>query len=307
MLVNAPEYSNWAYWDNIVEQYIRGKHPFVLIPNIEQQLWEYFKYCLRSRNRYFFQHPLIPVIKASFEKNTYTLKKGTEMFRARNDDQHAIWNENLRYAEILSTPKHLHSLKNMGYDSTKLEELQANYVEVLSSPETEHFKEKLHRGFQGYDADGCGAPPSDKASAGRCNSEGVAYLYAAQEEHTAVAEIRPYVGDTISIATIQPKRDLMLVNLDYDPSATVSGAEFFYNEIQQEFARVNRGEKRDYLITQYITSLVEHSGYDGLCFRSSLVKDGTNYLIFQPTDCTAVSSKICYLNGVQYQYFQFRP
>lgn len=307
MLDNAPAYSDFAYWDNIVDQYIQRKQPLVLIPNIERQIWDYFKYCLKRQNRYFFQHPLIPAIKASFEKNTYILKKGTEMFRARNDDQHAIWKENLRYAEILSIPKYLNSLKNMGYDSTKLEEMQVNHVNILNAPETKYFKEKLDRGFQGFDADGCGAPPSDKALSGRCNSEGVAYLYAAQEEHTAVAEIRPYVGDTISIATMRPKKDLMLVNLDYNPAATVSGAEFFYNEIQEEFARVNRGEKRDYLITQYITSLVEHSEYDGLCFRSSLVKDGTNYVIFKPADCEAVSSKICYLSGVQYQYFQFKP
>lgn len=306
MLNNAPEYSDLTYWDNIVDQYIQGKQPLVLIPNIEQQIWYYFKYCLKSQNRYFFQHSLISVIQESFEKNVSILRKDTKIFRARSDDQHTIWNENWRYSEIISTPKHLESLRSMEYDSTKLAEMQANYVKVLNAPETKRFKEKLDRGFQGYDADGCGAPPSELASAGRCNSEGVAYLYAAQEEHTAVAEIRPYVGDTISIATLQPKRDLKLVNLDYDPSAVVSGSEFFYNEIQQEFSQVNKGKKNDYLITQYITSLVAHSGYDGLCFRSSLVEDGTNYVIFNSNDCAAISSKICYLTGVQYQYFQFR-
>lgn len=307
MLKNAPEYSDLIYWDNIVDQFIQGKQPLVLIPNIERQIWDYFKYCLKSQNRYFFQHPLIPVIKASFEKNFYILKKDTELFRARNDNQHIIWNENWRYAEIMSEPKYMERLRNSGYDTTKLAEMQANYVKVLNAPETKRFKEKLDRGFQGYDADDCGAPPPELASAGRCNSDGVAYLYIAQEEHTAVAEIRPYVGDTISIATLRPKRDLKLVNLDYDPSAVVSGSEFFYNEIQQEFSQVNKGQKNDYLITQYITSLVAHSGYDGLCFRSSLVEDGTNYVVFNPADCEAISSKICYLKGVQYQYFQFRP
>ena len=306
MLDNAPEYSDLTYWNDIVDQFILGKYPLVLIPNIEQQIWDCFKYCLKSQNRYFFHHPLVPVIKASFEKNIYVLKKETEIFRARNDNQHAIWNENWRYAEIMSTPKYLERLRNSGYDSTKLEEMCTNHSSVLNDPETIRIKDKLDRGFQGYDVDGCGAPPSKLVPAGRCNSEGVSYLYAAQEEHTAVAEIRPYVGDTISIATLQPKRDLRLVNLDYDPAATVCGTEFFYNEIQQEFARVNRGQKSDYLITQYITSLVAHSGYDGLCFRSSLVKDGTNYVVFQPNDCEAVSSKICYLRGVQYQYFQFK-
>lgn len=198
-------------------------------------------------------------------------------------------------------------LRNAGCDSSKLDAIRDNFTNALNDPEIKKFKEKLNRGFQGYDVDSCGAPPSDKALAGRCNPEGVAYLYTAREEHTAVAEIRPYVGDTISIATLLPTRDLRLVNLDYDPSAIVHGTEFLFNEIQKEFAQVNRGQKSDYLITQYITSLINHLGYDGICFRSSLVKDGTNYLVFQPDICKAVSSKICYLEGAQYQYFPFRP
>ena len=149
MLDNSQEYSNLAYWDNIVDQYIQGKQPLVLIPNIEGQIWEYFKYCLKSQNRYFFQHPLISVIKESFEKNVSILKKDTEIFRARSDDRHTMWNENWRYTEIMSTPKYLESLRSMEYDSTKLAEMQANYANVLNAPETKRFKEKLDRGFQG--------------------------------------------------------------------------------------------------------------------------------------------------------------
>ena len=307
MLDNAPQFSDLAYWDNIVNRFIQHEYPYVLIPDIERQIWDYFKYCLKSQNRYFFENPLITIIKESFQKNIYILKKDTKIFRARNDDQHKLWKENLDYSVFMDTPRSLENLKNINYDSAKLEELRTNYYNILNSPESARIKDKLDRGFQGYDADGCGAPPSEKALAGRCNCEGVAYLYAAQEEHTAVVEIRPYVEDTISIATLKPIRDLRLVNLDYDPSVMISGAEFFYNEIQQEFARVNRGQKNDYLITQYITSLAEHLGYDGLCFRSSLVEDGTNYVVFQSDNCKAVSSKICYLKGVKYQYFQFKP
>lgn len=307
MLKNAPQYSDLVYWNDVVNQYIQGNYPYVLIPNIERQIWEFFKYCLKSQNRYFFEHPLISVIKESFEKNIYILKSDTEIFRARNDEKNTLWRENWWYADIMSTPKYLKSLSNRGYDNTKLEELHANYIKTINGPEMKRLKNRFDRGFRGYDEDGCGAPPPELASSGRCNSEGVSYLYAAREEHTAVAEIRPYVGDTISIAVLQPVRDLKLVNLDYDPSAIVSGAEFFYNEIQQEFARVNRGQKSDYLITQYVTSLAEHSKYDGLCFRSSLVEDGTNYVIFKPDNCKAVSSDIFFLRDVQYQYFKFRP
>lgn len=307
MLKNAPEYSDLNYWDNVVNQYIHGQYSYVLIPNIERLIWEYFKFCLKSQNRYFFQNPLIPVIKEAFEKHIYILKKDSEIFRARNDDQHVLWNKNWQYCEIMSTSQYLESLRNTGYDGVRVEEISADYTNRLNSLEVTSMREKLDRGFQAFDVDGCGAPPSELACAGRCNSEGVAYLYAAREEHTAVAEIRPYVGDTISVASLQPCQDLNLVNFDYDPSAVICGAEFFFNEIQQEFSLVNKGKKSDYLITQYIASLVEHSGYDGLCFRSSLVEDGTNYVIFRSESCKAVASKICYLKNVQYQYFQFKP
>ena len=307
MLKNAPPYSNSSYWDNVVTQYFQGDYRYTLVPDIERQLWEYFKYCLKSKNRFFFENPLISVIKDSFEKNTFVLKKDTDVFRARNDDNHTLWWKTIDFYELLETPYHIQSLESMGYEHSKLEELRRNYEKTLNSPKNKYLKEKLDRGFQGYDAEDCGAPPSEKAKAGRCNSEGVAYLYVAQEEHTAVAEIRPHTKDTISLATLRPKRDLKLVDFFYDEKDTVHGEKFFYNTIQEEFSKINRGEIGEYLSTQYITSLVENLGYDGLRFHSSLVKNGTNYVIFHPQDCEPCSSKICYLLDVQYQYFQLKP
>lgn len=167
MLRIEPGYSDSAYWDNITTQYINENPSYFYVPDIESRIWGYFKYCLRSQNRYFFKNSLIPVIKASFEKNSDILKKDTEIFRARNDDQHSLWGENQRYSDIMSTPKYMERLRNAGCDSSKLDAIRDNFTNALNDPEIKKFKEKLNRGFQGYDVDSCGAPPSDKALAGR--------------------------------------------------------------------------------------------------------------------------------------------
>ena len=99
-------------------------------------------------------------------------------------------------------------------------------------------------------------------------------------------------------------RDLCLVNFDFETTKVVNGKDFLFNDIQRDFAKINKTQNGDYLITQFIASLIEHLGYDGLCFRSSLVKDDTNYVIFNSSDCPAVSSKLVYLSEVNYVYGQ---
>ena len=196
----------------------------------------------------------------------------------------------------------LKELEERNIASDTLAELWKKHEDFINSQETKEIKQRIESGFQGFNASGSSAPPKGTASAGRCNSEGVSYLYASLEEHTAIAEIRPFIRDSISVAVLQPARDLHLVNFDFEPTAVVNGRDFLFNDIQRDFSKINKTQDGDYLITQFIASLIEHLGYDGLCFRSSLVKDGTNYVIFNPNDCPAVSSKLVYLSEVNYVY-----
>ena len=299
-----PAYSDDAYWTDIIEQYIQNnnKHPGWY--NIEFYMWEYFKDCLKRNNRFFFEHPLLPVLKAEFERNVCTLPQGTVMYRARIDCDSKLWNEWNEYCRIASTPKELKYFEKRGLPADKLAAIQKEYEVFINSEETQRIKQRIESGFQGFDAKGSSAPPKGTASAGRCNPEGVSYLYAALEEHTAIAEIRPFIRDSISVAVLNPSRDLRLVNFDYEPTEIVNGRDFLFDDIRRDFARINKTQNGDYFITQFIAALIEHLGYDGLCFRSSLVKDGTNYVIFNPDNSPAVSSKLVYLSEVNYVYGQ---
>lgn len=51
-----------------------------------------------------------------------------------------------------------------------------------------------------------GAPPADKAGAGRANAAGQVVLYVADEEKTAVSEVRPARGFYVSVAKLTLKR-----------------------------------------------------------------------------------------------------
>lgn len=299
-----PEYTNDAYWTEVINQYIQNDNKYLGVCDIESHFWEYFKDCLKRNNRFFFEHPLLPVLKDEFERNACTLLQDTAIYRARIDCDRKLWNEWKAYCRIESEPKELKNLEKRDVPTAKLAELWKEYEDFVNSEQIKEIKKRIESGFQGFDANGSSAPPKGKASAGRCNPEGVSYLYAALEEHTAIAEIRPFFRDSISVAVLKPVRDLRLVNFDFDPTATVNGRDFLFNDIQRDFSKINKNKNEDYLITQFITALIEHCGYDGLCFRSSLVKAGTNYVIFNPSNCPTISSKLIYLFEVNYVYGQ---
>ena len=297
-----PAYTDDAYWTDVIEQYIQNDNNHPGWYNIEYYMWEYFKDCLKRSNRFFFEHPLLPVLKSEFDRNACVLSQGTEIYRARIDRDSKLWNEWNDYCSIESTPKRLNDLEKRDVPADKLAELWTGYEEFVNSEKTKEIKQRIESGFQGFDAIGSSAPPRGTAGAGRCNPEGVSYLYAALEEHTAIAEIRPFIRDAISVSIHKPTRDLHLVNFDFEPTAVVNGRDFLFDDIRRDFAKINKTQNGNYSITQFITAMIEHLGFDGLCFRSSLVKDGTNYVIFNPENCPALSSKLVFLSEVNYVY-----
>ncbi len=302
-MIDIPAYTDDTYWTDLIHQYSQDKNKYVQWFNVEYHMWAYFKSCLIRKNRFFFEHPLLPLLKKEFAEHTCLLKQGTEIFRARIDHESRLWNEWHRIEELKCQPKMIDRLESTTLsDKSIIDELRKKYIAELNNEEVLRIKARLDSGFQGFDASGSTAPPSEYAAAGRCNPQGVSYLYAALEEHTAIAEIRPYIKDTISIALLKPVRDLQLVNFDFDPSAVVKGEDFLFNDIQRDFSRINKTQDGNYLVTQFIASFIEHLGYDGLCFRSSLVKDGTNYVIFNSKNCPPISSELCVLPEVTYNY-----
>lgn len=132
------------------------------------------------------------------------------------------------------------------------------------------------------------APPAPIASTGRLNRPGVSVLYVASNVPTAIAEIRPHPGHSISVGAFQSKRALRMA--DFNPDIVkYSASDLKLDEysIINAFDRsmstpVTPQEQNSYLITQVLAEVLRRSGYDGVRFRSS-VSSGENLCVFQPS------------------------
>ncbi len=64
-------------------------------------------------------------------------------------------------------------------------------------------------------------PLKDSATEGRANPKGIPCLYVASERETAMSEIRPWIGSTVSVAKFSNKNELRLIDFSKHPNVTL--------------------------------------------------------------------------------------
>ena len=132
------------------------------------------------------------------------------------------------------------------------------------------------------------ALPPPKASAGRMNRSGVSVLYVSSEIETAVAEVRPHPGHTISVGGFRPSRRLRIARFDVQISKFCAS-----DKRLDEFAVIYHidtllslpvvpEERHRYAATQLLSDILVRRGFDGISYRSS-VGSGKNLCIFDPS------------------------
>jgi RES domain/HEPN/RES N-terminal domain 1 len=160
-------------------------------------------------------------------------------------------------------------------------------------------------GFEPLPAKEMGPPPPTRTHAGRANPAGIPYLYVAEEEETAVAEIRPHIGAVITIATVISKTDLKVIDLTNCPFVTSPfGHANLTDELRKAaILRILNDELSkpiepdiadiEYLPTQYLAEAILDAGYDGILYASSVVKGGKNVVFFD-ADRFTIRDTRCY-------------
>ncbi len=151
-------------------------------------------------------------------------------------------------------------------------------------------------------------------SPGRVNPPGFAYLYLANDPGTALAEMRPWVGESLTIAVFEIQRDIKLVacqeqaeNLGERILVENPPAEkvelYVWNDITRAFARpVNREDQESaYVPTQILAEAFKVEGFDGLAYQSSLSR-GTNLALFDKQVAKLVDSYVYTLKKVRYDF-----
>ena len=181
----------------------------------------------------------------------------------------------------------------------------------------------ISQNYYGYDLRGSFVNPNtSKITAMRANRAGQPRLYCADVNYLALIEVRPKVGDKISLATLKVNDVLTILDLTlfHIPYGMDEEKQRLFAEISILFSTpVNQDDdKSDYLVTQEIADFVESLGYDGIAFSSSLSPalnqenyNCCNLVIFNYNKCAPVKSNVVEMRskydaeGSDYDYSDF--
>ena len=149
---------------------------------------------------------------------------------------------------------------------------------------------------------------------GRANPSGFAYLYLATDERTALAEMRPWVGESLTLAIFEIQKDINIVVCQAGPEdlgvrlfeeshSPEKIDQYVWNDISRAFGRpVNREDQESaYLPTQILAETFRAEGFDGLAYRSGLER-GTNVVLFDHRIANLTHRFVYALQKVRYDF-----
>lgn len=152
-----------------------------------------------------------------------------------------------------------------------------------------------------------GPPPKNKLSSGRLNPVGINYLYLARELETCIYEVKPYIGDRITVGTFETiKRETKILNLSTDQifiSSNELSAELALR-ISLDYSRpINPNNELDYLPTQFFSEYVKRKGFDGIQYDSSINKGGKNITLFKSEHAKCMKTESVKIDQIRYVWY----
>lgn len=147
------------------------------------------------------------------------------------------------------------------------------------------------------------APPNHLATNNRMSPPGIAFLYTAGDVETAIAELHPFVGDTVAIGQFVTVRTMRFFDFTLLDNVTYAEAHILDNPaIHKTFrnryltrtlhhliSRPLRAHDTSYIETQVFAEVIRgYKGekYDGIIFGSTQRSGGRNYVIFGENSAT---------------------
>jgi RES domain-containing protein len=144
--------------------------------------------------------------------------------------------------------------------------------------------------------------------------EGQRVLYCADQEATAVAEVRPARGFYVSIAPLTLRREVRILDLAHDapeinPFVTEtlrwdveiqSLLEAFAEEMSRPLERGD--DPTHYVPCQRLADYIRDAGYDGIRYPSALAPEGTNVIFFDPAIADMGESKLVKITDANLKY-----
>lgn len=185
--------------------------------------------------------------------------------------------------------------------------LQTHLIETNSSLYRSrkcHTKDKIHPSEMGK-------PPVEKSQHGRANPKGIPYLYVSSDLKTAIAEIRPFLGDKVTVGHFLVKARLEVVDLR-DPKIddpfrfgeSLGFAVRYLNFLRRLGFELSKTvspieAELEYIPLQYLCEFIRKSGFDGVIYESS-VAEGYNIAIFTDHKVECRNAELYEIKDIQY-------
>ena len=160
--------------------------------------------------------------------------------------------------------------------------------------------------FLGFNAENSGLPPKDKRKEGRLNTAEDDFLYLSYDYGTALSEMRPIINQEYSVAECRTTKELRIINLHKldtnDEKNLLTNFYLISKKISEPNTEPNPQNDGFYKITQMLAHFLKSKGYDGISFRSSLLENGLNLVLFDAGNVKFIGSKIFRIKSVKVEY-----
>ncbi|MCI8595121.1 MAG: RES family NAD+ phosphorylase [Oscillospiraceae bacterium] len=281
--------------------------------NAKDKAWAEFEYQLIYENRFYSSHAIIQELHRKKDAANFLLKAETVLYRARIFDRSQFMQLVSYYLQSTGVSKEeqkaqLNSIDDWEQYFALLPNVmrELNWVELESNAETARiltaYKKWKNLRYKGFDSKNSGAPPADSIRPGRANPDHIRYLYLSEDPYTPVYEVRPIIGQTISVARFKVKADLKIFDLTVQLYDKNKSPEYelpsLFNSVGRMFSKPYSGKPTEYIPTQYVAEEIKRMGFEGIRFRSSLNEGGINIVLFSDEKCRPFGSDLVTVNHI---------
>lgn len=212
--------------------------------------------------------------------------------------------------------------------SNIFEDIISEHSELID-PNEVLYRARIHENNaeEPYVGKDIGMPPIENCGAGRLNSKGIRVLYLAGSENAAIAEVRPNIGNKLTIGKFKTNKYLNIVRFERGISTICfrdkwkSGKSndfisYFSLLLSNGFSKIINSKEKDldYLPTQAFADCCKKHNIDGIVFPSSVydkvtgeyfknkIRSDYNCVLFKDDGVEFVDSELIEIKDIEYSY-----
>ncbi|WP_186417197.1 RES family NAD+ phosphorylase [Bosea sp. CS1GBMeth4] len=153
-------------------------------------------------------------------------------------------------------------------------------------------------------------PLEDRAPEGRVNAKGIPCLYLATTPETAMSEVRPWIGSTITLGQFETRKALSVVDCslvhpgqkDRTEAERREAAVWAHIDRAFSFPVLASDDVADYAATQLLAELFRCEGYDGVVYKSAFGANGFNLALFDLDSASQLGAELFEARTIRYRF-----